>query len=111
MPDPSAVAVQFNECINAGDLRGLADLMTEDHQFVDTEGTVVSGRDACVEAWRGFFAAFPGYRNVFTDMATDETTVTISGYSESAEPALAGPARWTARIAGDRVAEWRVDNP
>ena len=44
----------FNTAINAGDLDGLEALMTEDHCFVDAAGGEVHGREACVEAWRGF---------------------------------------------------------
>jgi hypothetical protein len=39
--------------------------------------------------------------------------VTIVGYSECAEPSLAGPAIWTAATQGETVTEWRVyaDSP
>ena len=58
-----AVAAAFNEAINTRDLDRLAGLMTDDHTFVDSAGGTVAGKPACVEAWRGFFEAFPDYRN------------------------------------------------
>lgn len=36
----AALAIRFNERINAGDLEGLARMMSADHTFVDTAGTV-----------------------------------------------------------------------
>jgi hypothetical protein len=49
------VAVGFNECINARDLKGLARLMANNHTFIDTTGTaVVVGKAACIEAWGAF---------------------------------------------------------
>jgi uncharacterized protein (TIGR02246 family) len=106
----AAIALRFNDRINARDLDGLAALMTDDHTFVDSAGDRVEGKHACVEAWRGFFAAFPDYRNVFTGTRTDGDTVAITGYSECSVPELAGPARWTARVGNGKVAQWRVSD-
>ena len=109
-PDPAAVAVRFNDAITARDAAALAALMTGDHTFTDSEGNVIAGREACRAAWEGFFAAFPDYRNHFTEVTAAGDTVTITGHSVCSEPALAGPARWTATIRGDRVASWRVQD-
>jgi ketosteroid isomerase-like protein len=112
MPTPdsaaAAVALRFNDCINARDLAGLAALMTDDHTFVDAEGARVEGKPACVDAWRGFFAAFPDYRNVFATTLTAGDAVEITGRSECSVPELEGPARWSARIRDAKVAQWRV---
>ena len=106
--DPRSVVTAYNNHINTRDLAGLTDLMTGDHTFVDPAGAAVTGRAACVEAWRGFFAAFPDYRNVFTTMVADGDTVTVIGHSTCSEPALAGPARWTVTVRGGKVARWQV---
>jgi endonuclease VIII len=100
--------VAFNDCINARDLDGLAALMTDDHTFVDAAGGTVEGKPACTEAWRGFFDAFPDYRNVFASLLADGGTVTAAGHAQCSVPALAGPARWTATIRDGKVARWRV---
>jgi uncharacterized protein (TIGR02246 family) len=105
----AAVTVRFNEMINARDLAGLAELMSDDHRFVDTTGHVVAGKSACLAAWRGFFAAYPTYRNVFESVREDDDTVTVAGHSTcSDDPGLAGPALWTAHVRDSLVAEWRV---
>jgi ketosteroid isomerase-like protein len=106
--DPTAVAARFNDSINRRDVDGLANLMSDDHRFVDTEANVVSGKQACLDAWRGFFDLFPDYRNVFTSLTANDDVVSIVGYSECADPSLAGPALWTARVRGETVTEWRV---
>jgi ketosteroid isomerase-like protein len=106
--DPASVAVRFNECINARDIDGLARIMSGDHRFIDTAGEVISGKEACLEAWRGFFESFPDYRNVFTSVIARGEIVTIAGRSECSEPSLRGPALWTATIRRDQVTEWRV---
>ncbi len=106
----AAVALRFNDRINARDLDGLAALMTDDHTFVDSAGDRVAGKAACVEAWRGFFAAFPDYRNVFATATTDGDRVTITGHSECSVPELAGPARWEVQVRDGKVREWRVSD-
>jgi ketosteroid isomerase-like protein len=65
--DEVTVVSSFNGAINAEDLDRLGELMTEAHRFVDSAGATIDGRVACVDAWRGFFAAFPDYRNVFDE--------------------------------------------
>ena len=106
--DPTAVAARFNDSINRQDVEGLATLMSDDHRFIDSAANTVSGKQACLDAWRGFFGSFPDYRNIFTSLTAKDDMVTIVGCSECAEPSLAGPALWTAKIQGEAVTEWRV---
>src|SRR5262245_18014852 len=81
--DEVDVVHAFNDAINARDLDALTALMTDDHRFVDGEGAIVDGKVACTEAWRGFFAAFPDYRNVFDDVrSTAPGFVDVTGHSE-----------------------------
>ena len=103
-----SVALEFNSRINGRDLDGLADLMPDDHTFVDTEGNVISGKPDCLNAWRGFFQAFPDYRNIIESLTARGDLVVLAGHSVCPQPALAGPALWTAMIRDGRVAEWRV---
>lgn len=105
---PPEVVRQFNECINRRDLAGLVALMTDDHTFIDVSNASVDGKAACTDAWRGFFQAFPDYRNTFTDLRADGDRVTVIGFSSCAVPELDGPALWRALVRDGQVAEWRV---
>lgn len=100
----------FNEAINRRDLDGLAALMTDDHRFVDPAGGAVDGKAACLDAWRGFFAAFPDYRNHFEGLDEADGVVDVVGHSTCAVPELDGPARWRVVVRPDDglVVEWRV---
>jgi ketosteroid isomerase-like protein len=108
---PSAVVVEFNAAINGRDLAGLADLMTESHRFIDADGVSVEGKDACIAAWRGFFDAFPDYRNIFDRLDETDATVIVSGRSACSVAALDGPATWRAVVVGGRVDVWQVSAP
>lgn len=74
----------------------------DDHEFVDSAGSRVVGRQACLEAWRGFFASFPDYKNVFAQvtLVEDDTVCVITGHSECmSNEMLAGPALRSERVA------------
>jgi ketosteroid isomerase-like protein len=90
------------------DVDGLARSMTDDHTFVDGVGARVNGKQRCLAAWRGFFDAYPDYRNEFESMLASGDMVAVAGRSACSEAALDGPALWTARIRDGLVCEWRV---
>jgi limonene-1,2-epoxide hydrolase len=109
MSDAVATVTAFNDAINRRDLEALAAQMTDDHRFVDASGSSVEGKAACVDAWRGFFEAYPDYRNVFDELdPAPDGVVEVRGRSECREPALAGPARWRAVVRDGRVDVWQV---
>lgn len=98
----------FNAAITAGDLGALARLVTDDHRFVDSAGTVIVGREAVLAAWQRFFEAFPGYRNIFEATRAEGDVVCLRGASRCADPRLDGPALWRATLEGSRLASWEV---
>ena len=106
--DPKLIALQFNECINRQDLDGLAELMTEDHTFIDREGKTGHPKEAMVQGWRNFFGMFPEYRNTFTRIQSIDNHVTILGFAYWSDEEPYDPVIWTATIVDDRVQEWRV---
>jgi ketosteroid isomerase-like protein len=109
MARPDQIAGAFNDAINARDLDALRALMADGHTFVDTAGTVLEGAERVLDAWRGFFAAFPDYRNEWAEEIPVRDGVIALGRSVCATaPELDGRAIWKAKVADDKVAEWRV---
>ena len=110
--DDVAVVISFNEAINARDLDRLGGLMTEAHRFVDSAGATVDGRVACLDAWRGFFVAFPDYRNVFEEFRRlAEGLVYVRGRSVCSVAELDGPAEWRVVVRDGLVDQWQVSEP
>ena len=103
-----ATVLRFNDFINARDIEGLSQMMTNDHTFIDAVNNRVSGKSACARAWQGFFEAFPDYRNEFSHISAHEEFLAIVGRSSCSDPRLDGPALWTAKVRGNFVSEWRV---
>lgn len=56
-----AVAHLFVRAINRQDASGLAELMTQEHRFVDSLGNVVKGRQEARDGWEGYFRMVPDY--------------------------------------------------
>jgi ketosteroid isomerase-like protein len=104
------IALRFNEMINTRNLRGLAELMTEDHTFIDIPGEVHKGRDKMILGWSDFFKTYPDYRNNFMKVEARGNLVIMLGFSDCSHASLDGPSIWTARIRDGLVSEWRVYN-
>ena len=102
------IALRFNEMINTRNLTGLAELMTEDHTFIDIPGEIHEGRNRMITGWFDFFRTYPDYRNNFTRVEARDNLVIMIGYSDCSYDSLDGPSIWTARIQDGLVSEWRV---
>jgi ketosteroid isomerase-like protein len=101
-------ALRFNEKINKQDVEGLAELMTNDHTFIDSDGNITAGKGAMKEGWNNFFKKYPDYRNILTCVTVQSDIVVMIGYSICSVRALDGANIWTAKISGEKVSEWRV---
>ena len=107
--DPRRAVLAFNAAINARDVTALDRLMTDDHALIDSVGRAIAGREEVLRAWRGFFDAYPDYRNIWSDVQPIGRVVIATGRSSCAtEPLLDGPAIWAAKTRGERVSEWRI---
>ena len=105
--DPKLIALLYNECINARDLNGVIALMAENHKFIDTKNRVET-KEQMKTSWDEFFTEYPDYKNVFHTVISRNNFVILLGHSECSEPALDGPAIWTAKIDNNQVSEWRI---
>jgi uncharacterized protein (TIGR02246 family) len=108
---------QFVDAINARDVAALAALMTPDHRFIDSLGTVIRGREAMADGWRQYFAMVPDYHIAVARAFVDGAEVVLMGsaggtYSRHGEVdpsnAWRTPAAWHAVVRDSLVAEWQV---
>lgn len=111
------VALRFVEAINSADVDGMALLMTENHVFVDSDGSKTAGREAMQMAWSQFFAMVPGYRIDVEETLRLENKVVLIGVAsgeggivddDRARHHWAVPAAWRAVVEEGRVAVWQV---
>lgn len=114
---PIEVALAFVKAVNAASVAKLAGLMTEDHEFVDSDGGVTRGRASMTAGWEGYFAMVPDYRIAVQDAFGRGGTVALTGEAEGTfvqggslkrENHWKVPAAWRAVIKGGQVAVWQV---
>jgi hypothetical protein len=111
---PLAAVVSFIDCINRGDLSGLAKLMRQDHRLVVLDEQPLVGRDANVEAWQGYFTAFPDYviypryLTAFGERVTVLGTTTGSHLGLPDAEELKLTVLWLAHVTDGALSLWQV---
>jgi ketosteroid isomerase-like protein len=112
-----ATVLQFLERINQHNADKLAELMTEDHLFVDSLGQSVSGRENMRLGWRSYYAFCPDYwvshEEIFP--STDRVAVFGAAGGTIAADGKLPPenkwrtsAAWLAIVDRGLVKQWRV---
>jgi ketosteroid isomerase-like protein len=103
----------FIDRINAHDVEGLADLMADDHRFIDAHGNEVAGKEQMIAGWRGYFGMFPDYSievNEIFENAESFAMFGVAGASFHGQPETSWrlPAALKAIVREGRVALWQV---
>ena len=110
-------ALDFVERINRRSPDAIAELMTDDHVFVDSLGRMRSGREQMRRNWERYLVMFPDYAVEVDRTFTDGRVVVLLGrargtYAPDGVPREENrwemPAAWRAVIRGGLVAEWQV---
>lgn len=114
---PLSVGQAFVRAINAHDVQAVADLMSEDHVFIDSLGATVRGKETMRKGWEGYFRMVPNYTLTIEETFSAQNAVVMLGsahgtYSPdgqlSAENDWKTPAAFRAVIEDGKVKEWRV---
>jgi hypothetical protein len=111
---PAGVALRFVAAINRRDLGALASLMSRDHRLEVYDEEPLVGKDANVDAWRGYFDSFPAYVIHPQQVAIDDDTISILGYTTGSHLRLPDdeerelPVVWIADIQGATVTRWKL---
>ncbi|HEX8087677.1 MAG TPA: nuclear transport factor 2 family protein [Blastocatellia bacterium] len=115
--DNVKIVLKFIEKINEHNEDGLADLMTDDHLFVDSLGGTANGREQMRNGWVHYFGAFPDFKITYTDILQNGDTVALFGTASGTycpkgevleENRWQMPAAWKAVVRDNRIAEWHV---
>jgi ketosteroid isomerase-like protein len=109
----NSIIQAFINSINAHDVASIAELMSEDHVFIDAHGNEMRGKETMRTGWRGYFEWFPDYFIEVADVFEDGETFAmfgLAGGSFKGNPAAQWrlPAAWKASVKNGRVAVWQV---
>jgi uncharacterized protein (TIGR02246 family) len=114
---PEEVARAFAHAINRRDPDRIAELMTEDHKFVDSLGSQVQDRATMRAGWAAYFRMVPDFAIEIEEAFARDDVVVLLGRARGtytsdgelrAENAWCTPAAWRAVIRDGCVAEWRI---
>jgi hypothetical protein len=103
----------FIDRLNAHDVEGLGELMSDDHTFIDAHGNEISGKDKMIAGWRGYFSWFPDYFIEITDVFEDRDELALFGFAGGSfqgkeTESWRLPAAWKAEVKDGRVTLWQV---
>jgi len=114
---PRKTALAFVEAINAHDPQRLAALMTDDHIFIDSDGTRQTGKDGLRRTWRDYFTMVPDYRIHIEETLAQGQAVALLGQAEGTfahegrlepENHWLVPAAWRVVVKDNLVFIWQV---
>ena len=111
---PVATVIHFVDCVNRGDVDGLAELMTDDHELRVFDEQPVRGRDANIAGWRGYVGAFPGYEILPHRISERDGTVAVLGHTSGSHLGLSDAEEttltlvWRAEVHDGRLRSWTL---
>lgn len=109
--------MQFVKAINARDVEGIAALASADHEFIDSLGGSLRGREPVCAAWQAYFALCPDYWVRVDEIINGGNCVALFGTAGGTIVAAGGrgasnqwcvAAAWRAVIGLGLVECWQV---
>jgi ketosteroid isomerase-like protein len=92
------IALEFIDRINSHDIPLLAEMITEDHLFIDAQGNQVRGRQPLERSWRACFEWFPDYSVQVDQAFANGNIAVVTGWAMGT---YSVHGRLTPRIAGE----------
>jgi hypothetical protein len=114
---PIEVAMAFVEAINSKNVDRMSNLMTDDHTFIDGDGSEYSGKEQMTTGWKEHLELIPDLTlSIFKQFAENETVVLL-GWSNGTivqdgelkpENAWRVPCAWRVEVESEKVAIWQL---
>jgi hypothetical protein len=111
---PVAAVVSFIDGINRGDVDHLATLMADHHQLLVFDESPLEGKEANVDAWRGYTASNPDYVIYPHRIAMRHAEVAVLGHTTGSHLNLPDEKEseltllWRATVTDGRLNLWQL---
>jgi ketosteroid isomerase-like protein len=111
------LVLRFIGAINHHSVADIAALLAEDHTFVDSAGTIKSGRENMIASWKAYFQMFPDYEIQVESVLADHALVAVFGSASGtyngkrglvSENRIAMPAAWKVVVVNGKIKLWQV---
>ena len=112
-----SIVKDFIAAIKQVDVSQLSKLMTEDHTFIDSQGTIDNNREHMMKGWKEYFHMFPDYKIEIQSILQDGSLVAAFGFASGtyngkrglvAENRIEMPAAWKAKVENGKIKVWQV---
>jgi ketosteroid isomerase-like protein len=110
-------AQAFVEAVNMRSVDRLAELIAEDHVFIDSDGAECQGKSRMISGWADYFAMVPDYKITVRETLAEGGTVLMAGEAEGTfahdgalkpENHWKVPAAWRVIVKNGKVAVWQL---
>ena len=108
--DPVKTATEFMDAINDHSLEAMSNLMSDDHTFIDSEWSRLTGKKKVLKSWKEYYDLFPDYSITCTEIISEENRVVMIGFANGSVNGeeWVVPATWLAVVLEDKISEWRI---
>ena len=114
---PTEVALAFVDAINKKDIEQLSGLMSENHKFIDGDGTEHSSKEQMTEGWKEHLTLIPDLflsismrfqeGNIVVLIGSSKGTLVQNGELKT-ENSWEVPCAWRVLVESDKVVEWQL---
>ena len=114
---PTEVAFAFVDAINSKDIDLLTGLMSENHKFIDGDGSEHVGKEQMKAGWTEHLELIPSLTLSVSMHFEEENTVVLLGRSNGTiiqdgelkpENSWEVPCAWRVLVESDKVVEWQL---
>jgi len=114
---PTKTALAFVNAINSKDIERLAELMTDDHKFIDGDGSEYVGKDRMKVGWKEHLELIPDLTLSVSLQFEEKDTVVLVGHSRGTiiqngelklENSWQVPSAWRVVVVSEKVSVWQL---
>lgn len=114
---PTEVAFAFVHAINSKDIEHLANLMSENHKFIDGDGSEHVGKEQMKVGWKEHLALIPNLTLSISMHFEEGNIVILLGRSNGTiiqngelkpENSWEVPCAWRVLVESEKVVEWQL---
>jgi len=114
---PTEVAFAFVDAINSKDIKQLTSLMSENHKFINGDGSEHVGKKQMKEGWKEHLELIPNLTLSVSMHFEEESIVVLIGRSSGTiiqdgelKPVNSWevPCAWRVLVESDKVVEWQL---
>lgn len=109
--------LEFVKQINNHNVDGIAELMSDDHTFIDAIGSNITGKEEMKKAWKVYFEWFPDYVINTSDIIAGSSSIAMFGFASGTYKGIKNeansyywrlPAAWKIMVENEKIKLWQV---